>query len=318
MQTTTQIIAVLALMASGALARRRGWLSETGTADLTRVLVNLIYPSLIIVSVPQLSLRDLAENAVMPVMAMVLALTGLLLGLVALRFLGRMTREASGSFLFQSVFCNYLFLPLPMVMLLWGDLGVALLLFSSVMFEAMLWTFGVFLLARGRDEGSRWRSLLNPSFCALVCTLLFVALRDALGWRDPQSWTHQAPAAEGVRMVLLIAGALGQGTIPVSMLIAGSRVASLKPGSMMGGRVWAVSAVRLVLVPLCMIPLLRVAPMEETARGVLTVVAVMPCAVASVFFSERFGGDRDFIAGTLLLTHIWALVTVPAFLAWAL
>ncbi len=44
----------------------------------------------------------------------------------------------------------------------------------------------------------------------------------------------------------------------------------------------------------------------------------MPSAMASSLFSERYGGDTDFIASGLLLTHLWALITVPLLLAWAL
>ena len=58
--------------------------------------------------------------------------------------------------------------------------------------------------------------------------------------------------------------------------------------------------------------------MGEMAYGILAVVAVMPAAVASLVFSERFGGDSDFIAATLLITHLGAIVTIPLLLAWAL
>ena len=66
-----------------------------------------------------------------------------------------------------------------------------------------------------------------------------------------------------------------------------------------------------------MIPILGLIPMDPVARGILFIVSVMPSAMVSVLFSERYGGDVDFIAGGLLLTHLWALVTVPLFLAWA-
>jgi predicted permease len=66
-----------------------------------------------------------------------------------------------------------------------------------------------------------------------------------------------------------------------------------------------------------MIPLIGLIPMETAARGILCIIAVMPSAMVSVLFSERYGGDTDFIAGGLLLTHLWALITVPLFLAWA-
>jgi len=87
--------------------------------------------------------------------------------------------------------------------------------------------------------------------------------------------------------------------------------------TMLGWRVWFVAAIRLVAVPLAMIPLLGAIPMDPVARGILCIVAVMPSAMVSVLFSERYGGDTDFIAGGLLLTHLGALVTVPLFLAWA-
>jgi predicted permease len=58
--------------------------------------------------------------------------------------------------------------------------------------------------------------------------------------------------------------------------------------------------------------------MEELARNILTVVAVMPAAVVSLIFSERFSGDSDFIAATLLITHVGAVLTVPLLLTWAL
>ena len=101
------------------------------------------------------------------------------------------------------------------------------------------------------------------------------------------------------------------------MLVAGSRFAVLKFQTMLGWRVWLVSAIRLLAVPLIVIPLIGLVPMDATARGILFIIAVMPSAMVSVLFSERYGGDTDFIAGGLLLTHLWALVTVPLLLAWA-
>jgi len=316
MRTALQIVAVLALMACGYVARRRGLLSETGTREFSRVLVAFIYPALIIASLPRLTLPQLLRNSAMPLMAMVIVGVGLLLGLLALRFLGEMSRTTAGSFLFHCVFGNYLFLPLPLVLFMWGPQGVALLLFSSFVFEVVMWTLGVFLLTGALSRRQRLRSLLNPAFCTLVGTLLYVVVRDLWAGR----WGYDRLLAGGfgeLRHVIAFgAEALGQGTIPVSMLIAGSRMATLHPRAMLRGQVWMVSALRLLVVPAIVLPLIQVVPMEPTARGVLTIVGVMPCAVASVFFSERFGGDSELIAGALLLTHLWAVITVPLFLAW--
>ncbi|MDH3982108.1 MAG: AEC family transporter, partial [Kiritimatiellaceae bacterium] len=82
--------------------------------------------------------------------------------------------------------------------------------------------------------------------------------------------------------------------------------------------VWIVSALRLIVTPIIFILILNQIPMDEMPRGILSVIAVMPAAVASLVFSERFGGDSDFIATTLLITHLAAVVTIPLLLAWAL
>ena len=100
---------------------------------------------------------------------------------------------------------------------------------------------------------------------------------------------------------------LGAATIALSMLVAGSRFAMLKFETILGWRIWFVSAIRLVAIPLVMIPLLALIPMDPDARGILYIIAVMPSAMVSVLFSERYGGDTDFIAGGLLLTLVMAL-----------
>jgi predicted permease len=102
------------------------------------------------------------------------------------------------------------------------------------------------------------------------------------------------------------------------MIVAGSRISALSAKSINDLHVWIVSTLRLIVAPVLFILLLNQLPMEELARNILTVVAVMPAAVASLIFSERFSGDTDFIAATLLVTHLGAVVTVPLLLAWAL
>jgi malate permease and related proteins len=308
-----QILCILGLVAAGAFARRRGMLSARGTNDLAHVALSLVYPALIFVSITELSLADLRANLALPLLVMAIALVGFGLGLLAVRFLGRVAPETARAFLFHCLINNYLFLPLPLVLFRYGDTGVALLVFSSVGYELLLWSLGVMLFSRGERKRDSLKSLFSPPLLTLLASLLLVAARDLLPWPTPPDWL--ALAGQTLRSGLK---SLGAATIALSMLVAGSRFAMLKFRTMLGWRIWLVSAIRLVAVPLVMIPLFRLIPMDPVARGILVIIAVMPSAMVSVLFSERYGGDTDFIAGGLLLTHLWALVTVPLFLAWAL
>jgi predicted permease len=313
-----QILCILGLISGGALARRRGWLGEAGTTDLSRVLVSLVYPALIVVSVTHLSAGDLAANWLMPAMGLVVNFTGIGLGLILLRLIGRTPERTARSFLFQCLMNNSLFLPLPLVALRYGDRGVALLVFSAIAYDLVLWTVGVFVLAGGTTWRQRMRSLWSPSFVTLVVCILVVLIRDGLSLRLPEDGAFSRGLREGWRIVEYGLRLLGQGTIPISILVAGSRIAVLPLRSALQWRVWLVSAIRLVAVPLLVIPLALALPMEPVAKGVVCIVAAMPCAIISVVFGERYGGDTEFIAGALLMTHLWAVITVPVILAFVL
>ncbi len=308
-----QIICVLGLVGCGFFARRRGLLRAQGTNDLARVSIALIYPALIFISITELSLPELRANFTLPLLTMVIALTGFGLGLIAVRFLGRVQPETSRAFLFHCLINNYLFLPLPLVLFRYGEKGVAFLVFASVGYELFLWSLGVLLFTRQISIGQRIRSLLSPPFVTLLLSLLFITLRDSIAW-PPMPDSLQL-AADTLRTGIRT---LGQATIAIAMLVAGSRFAVMRFQTMLGWRVWLVTGIRLLAVPLIMIPLLQVIPMDTVSRGILIIIAVMPSAMASILFSERYGGDTDFIAGGLLLTHLWALITVPLLLAWAL
>lgn len=304
-----QILVVLGLVSLGFVARRRGMLSAQGTNDLAHIALSLVYPALIFVSITQLNLNDLRVNLSLPLVAMAIAMTGFGLGLVTVRLLGRVPPETSRAFLFHCLINNYSFLPLPLVLFRYGDVGVGLLVFSSVGFELLLWSLGVMLFTRAERKRDRLKSLFSPPLVALLISLAVVAVRDLHAWPAAPAWL--ALATDTFRAGLTT---LGAATIALSMLVAGSRFATLKFETMLGWRVWFVSAIRLLAVPLIVFTFLGRLPLDPTARGILAIIAVMPSAMVSVLFSERYGGDTDFIAGGLLLTHLWALVTVPLLL----
>jgi hypothetical protein len=250
----------------------------------------------------------------MPIMTIVIAGIGLALGLLTLRWLKPADPKRTEAFLFQSTINNYLFLPLPLVMLLWGAEGVALLVFASMGFELTVWTVGVFLFNRSNRFSDGLRVMFGPPLIALIVSVIWICVRDLSPLRLPDN------ALLNRLFDLLYFGAevVGRATVALSMIVAGSRISALSAKSINDLHVWIVSTLRLIVAPVLFILLLNQLPMEELARNILTVVAVMPAAVASLIFSERFSGDTDFIAATLLVTHLGAVVTVPLLLAWAL
>jgi predicted permease len=317
-----QVLFILVLMAIGFVARKRGVVSAVGTSEMVRVLIAIIYPCLIFSSVTRLNAQALAANWIMPVMALAIAGTGLILGLISLRFMKEVDQQRASAFLFQNTINNYLFLPLPLVMLLWGTEGVALLVFASMGFELIVWTVGVFLFNRSSKLSEGIRMMFGPPLMALIFSVTWVCMRDLVSPELPQSGFMPDLIRRLLDLFYFGTDTVGKATVAVSMVVSGSRIAALNVRAVFDKHVWIVSVLRLVVTPVIFIlllqMLLQMALVGELAYGILAVVAVMPAAVASLVFSERFGGDSDFIATTLLITHLGAIVTIPLLLAWAL
>jgi hypothetical protein len=58
MNYVLQVLFILVLMAIGFVARKRGVVSETGTSEMVRVLIAIIYPCLIFSSVTRLRVQE--------------------------------------------------------------------------------------------------------------------------------------------------------------------------------------------------------------------------------------------------------------------
>lgn len=313
-----QVLFVLVLMSLGFIVRRRGLISETGTSEMVRVLMAVIYPCLIFSSVTRLKAGDLAANWQMPVLAVAIAGTGLMLGLLALRWMKNVDQKRAAAFLFLNTVNNYLFLPLPLVMMLWGAEGVALLVFASMGFEVVVWTVGVFLFNRESRLRDGIRNMFGPPLIALTVSITWVLVRDLLPPTQPDTEWLAALLKQLLDLLHFGTESIGKAAVAISMIISGSRISTLKINAVFDRHVWILAVLRLLVTPVLFILLLKHIPVSEPGRSILFIVAVMPAAVTSLVLSERYDSDTEFVASTLLVTHLGAVITIPVLLAWAL
>ncbi len=303
-----QIASLLAVVACGTFARRR-FLSDAGVREIARLATDVAYPALIVDSVLAFTRHDLAANALLPLAAGAVALVGLLPAAVCIPvFLRRARSSTRRAFAFQCLINNYLFLPLPIVASLFGPRGVALLVFASLGFEIVLWSLGVSLFAARPGWRSLAAALASPPFVALLLGLLYVLARPILPMPSSPAALAARSAARGALSLL------GAATVPMAMMVAGARFATMPLSTLRLPIVWLAVFLRLVLIPLLALPLLWVFPLSADARSILALVATMPAALVSSLLCERHGGDAPFISGTLLLSHLLALLTVPLLL----
>ena len=128
-----RLLAVFLMILMGVVARRRRFLDSSGTRQVSLIVTNILYPALIYASlVRTFTFGELAANWPLPAGALLIMGTGFAIGALAVRLVPFTNPGEARAFRFQCTINNYVFLPMPLVLMLWGDAGVALLVFSTV------------------------------------------------------------------------------------------------------------------------------------------------------------------------------------------
>jgi malate permease and related proteins len=307
-----RIMSVFVLIFLGGVARKKNILDADSTTRLATAVKNFFYPALIFYAIfNNFTTAGLAENYLLPAGALMVMVAGYVWGLMAVCFIGFRDEKEKSSFLFQCAINNYSFLPLPIILMLWGEQAAAMLIFSTLGSEIAVWTFGVFALSGNRFRRDSFKNLLSVPMVAIVCAVLAVILRDFFSG----SFLSEHPVALQAGGAFMSAvKMLGEATIPLAMFVVGSRIFVLEARHIFTFKQACVAVLRLIVIPATAVGLLFLLPFSASARLVLIVVAVMPAANASVLLSEAYGSDVDFSASSVLITHIFALITIPLWL----
>lgn len=309
-----RVVSIFLMILMGAVARRRRILDSETTRRLALSVTNFFYPAMIFSSlVRNFNLQSLLHNWTLPAGTIMIMLLGYLVGLAALRRLEFGKPTEGHAFHFQCTINNYSFLPLPIILLFWGNEGVARLIFSSLGSEISVWTFGVLALTGNRLRRDSLRNLLSLPMLALLAAVAAIALRDWLvsSGAGPAAGSF---AAESAAAFMSVADLFGKATVPLAMFQVGSRISELTPRHLFTLNQFYVVLLRLALIPALALILLFSLPLEPLTRLVLGIVAIMPGAIASVVLSDVYGADREFAASSVMATHLLSLLTIPAWL----
>ncbi len=309
-----RIISIFMMIGVGWIACRLNIINADTTRNLSRLLTSFFYPALIITSMTRnFTPESLVARWYLPVGAFGIMLIGFCIGLLLERPLVNPQSRQGHAFLFQCTINNFSFLPMPLVLMFWGETAVASLIFSSLGPELAIWTLGVYAISGRRLRGGGFKHLFSPPLLSMAGALIFVFVKDAL----PAAFTAffaQTFFREAGEAITSSATLFGNATIPVAMLVAGSRMAGLHPGHIFSRVQIAVGAIRLILVPAASFALILLLPLDTDTRRILILVSTMPSAVSSVILSEIYQADSEFAASSVLITHLLCLITIPFWL----
>lgn len=111
-----------------------------------------------------------------------------------------------------------------------------------------------------------------------------------------------------LRLLDMLAGA----ALPCALLALGASLAGLRIGRWRQPAV--IAAVKLLVMPLCVLLLARLLGLPETAVAVLAVLAACPAAVNGAVVVQADGRDAGPVSSAILLSSLLCLAVLPAWL----
>ena len=285
---------VLTAIAAGYLANKLGYLGGEVDRKLTKVILNI--------TMPAMTLGAVATSAELPgTRELINLLEGvavfygmaLLLAMLLPRLIGG-TRAQQSVWRFALSFPNVGFIGIPVVTAFFGPEAVIYAVIFMLPFNVLSYALGPVMLSGGFRNFS-FRKLFTPAVVASVVALVMTLFR----LRPP------IQVGECLNIV-------GDITAPLSLMVIGSILAGLPIGRVFASpRLWALTALRLIVLPVLLRLLLQPLGMEELALSVAIVEMAMPVAANGSMLCMEYGGDMDTMAQATFLTTLLSMVTVP-------
>ncbi len=292
------MMTLFALLVVGYVAGKLGYLGGDFDRQLSRLVINITCPALILSSAMNGELPD--RQYILPLLG-ISVITYVLLTGVAFwlpRYLTR-RQEEEGTVGFAIMFGNVGFMGYPVVASLFGHQAVFYAAVLNVINTFAVFTVGSMLITgKNEVEGAHFQKkvLYSTPMLAAYLTMAIVALR-----------IDNIPEVISQPLTML-----GNITVPAALLIIGSSMSQLSPRRLLGNRtVYIATVMRLVVVPLALFFLFRAIGFSEMVNHINTVVIAMPVATYGTILCLRHGKDATLMTEVTFITTLFSMVTIP-------
>ena len=285
-----QVLIMFVLMGIGYVAYRKKWVSDQGTKDIGKLLLNVAIPVIVVsnfcVERTAEKTQDLLSSGVISILCMLISIV------LSVLLFHKNDRIAE----FSAAFSNAGFIGIPLVQATFGSGAVFYISIMIVLINLLQWTYGVFTITDDRSVMDIRKVAANPIVISVLIGLILYFGNIKL------------PS-----IVSSLFSSISSINTPLAMFSSGVYLAQSNLLDMVRRkRVYYVSLIRLLLIPLAIILAFRLLPFgsEELKLAILCAAA---CPVGSnvAIFAQQY--DKDYKSGVeyVCISTLLSILTLP-------
>ena len=299
------MLTLFAIVVVGYIAGKWGYMGGTFDKKLSKVVIDITCPALILSSAMTGELPD--RRYILPLLG-ISVLTYLLLTGVALllpRYLTK-KKDDEGVIGFAMMFGNIGFMGYPIVASIFGHEAVFYAAVLNVVNTFTVFTIGTMLVV-GKNQStveekemSRKKMLRKVLYSTPMLSAYLTMLIVALEIKDIPEFISQPLTM------------IGNITVPAALLIIGSSMSQLPLHALLGnGTIYATTLMRLAILPVGIHYLMTLLGFSSFVVGINTVVIAMHVATYGTILCLRHGKDTTLITEVTFITTLLAMISIP-------
>ena len=292
-----QMLALLIMIGAGYFVTKKGMLDAHTNNQMSDLIVNIFNPMLVLASaansVGQISL---AAMKLAGIIAVGMFLAFIIAGMV-LSPLFEKDRELRKIFQLMFVFSNVGFIGIPVISSIFGAEYVVYVSEFMLVYTLVFYTYGIALMD-GKFSKDSLRAMVNPGTIAGLLAMAVILFEIQLPEFLNTAVTY-----------------LGNVTSPMALVAVGFALADSDIKKVFcQPRLYLFSVVKLLVLPLLLLPLLRYAVGTSDLLSVCMVMFGMPVGNMPLILGNQRGLDVTACSAAIILSTVLCVLTVPVLL----
>ena len=294
-----QTMILFILIFIGFIIKKKNIITDQMTKDLSGLILNVTLPFMMIAAMNYSFSLEMLNNSMLTLVYGAISYGIVIVIAVIFNKVFKTNESQRGVYSFLIVFPNTGFMGFPVLMAMFGDIGIFYGAIYNLLFNLLTWTLGVKYMtihnAAENKSSSGLKNFINPGFISVFIGLLVFISPVKLP-----------------NIIYSPLKLLGDTTTPLAMLVAGAMLADIKISEVLGNKkLYILTIIRLLLAPMSMLLVFSIFRVPSIVKGVLVILTGMPSAVNTAIFATRYNSDSKLASQGVFITTLLNILTAP-------
>lgn len=284
---------MLFLIIAGIICHKIGIISENGSKELSKLVLNIVNPVVIFLAYQTdfkaELIKGFASALILSVIAYIIAIAASYL------FIRQKIGRETDIERFSCIYSNCAFMGIPLIQSIMGYEGVFYLTAFLTVFNILVWTHGVIQISGIKSFRFIIRAFTSPAIIAVTLGLVLFVAR--------------------LRLPVLFIDSLefiGAMNTPLAMIVAGATIARTNIlNALKNPRIYYVTAISLIIIPLMIGVFFRLIPFNEPSELAVLIAMSAPAAAMCTMQCLNYSKNSIYASEIFAVTTLLSTLTMP-------